>query len=151
MSEETDYGGFLDVVYRATLRSTGASWVAWCGHIHAYNSVAPDNYLLVHLCLDSDTIDFAPHVVIACLSARPEDADGALPEVRWQGPHRYVAIRDWYAPHMVSDSWRPVIVSIVLAFAEEVFSGDEAALIGALQERLHFLVAAALIQQAGPA
>jgi hypothetical protein len=45
---------------------------------------------------------------------------------------------------MVSDNWRPVIVPGIPTYAEEALPGDNAALMGALQERLRLSVAAAM-------
>jgi hypothetical protein len=51
---------------------------------------------------------------------------------------------------MVSDNWRPVAVPGVATYAEEALSESEAALMGALQEKLSLSVVTAMTQQGGP-
>jgi hypothetical protein len=109
--QSIEYREFLCLIHTHCLFNVrDIYWNSWCRQFQRIGHVISGNYLRVYLCLSSDILGYMAHAIAACFCIDPGRVGAVLPEILWWGPHRHVALRDWYPQLLQDKGWYLLVI-----------------------------------------
>jgi hypothetical protein len=76
------------------------------------------------------------HGIAACFSVDPGRVGAVLPEILWWGPHRHIALRDWYPQMLQDNGWYLLVIPSIPDLIFPALSQENTELVDALHRTL---------------